>query len=71
MCLAAATSLFLMSVVNFLAQSICALLWLGEWNCLGLIKNNNIWKELASLGEIDGDKDIDLDNGWDDIIIIL
>lgn len=51
------------------SQSIRALLYLGEWSLLGLIKDDDTHRKVASLGEVDGDDDIILDNGWDDIVI--
>ncbi|KIM63482.1 hypothetical protein SCLCIDRAFT_117293 [Scleroderma citrinum Foug A] len=48
------------------AQSTCALLCLGTWSMLGLVKDSNV-KKVTELEDVEG-KDM-LADGWDKIII--
>ncbi|KAI6010338.1 hypothetical protein EDC04DRAFT_2905925 [Pisolithus marmoratus] len=45
-----------------------ALLCLGMWSELGLVKDNNVSK-VSQLQDIEGDKEPELEDGWDHIII--
>ncbi|KIM56157.1 hypothetical protein SCLCIDRAFT_42331, partial [Scleroderma citrinum Foug A] len=47
-------------------QSICALLCLGAWSKLGLVKDNNVLKVTAML-DVPGDTEMVLEDGWDTI----
>jgi hypothetical protein len=47
------------------AQTTRAILCLGIWSSMGLMKDNDI-KAVATLPEVDGDDKV-LDDGWDDI----
>ncbi|KAI6024543.1 hypothetical protein EDC04DRAFT_2573951, partial [Pisolithus marmoratus] len=46
-------------------QSVCALLCLGSWSGQGYVFTNGI--KLTSLEDIEGDKDVELAEGWDAI----
>ncbi|KIK77635.1 hypothetical protein PAXRUDRAFT_166211, partial [Paxillus rubicundulus Ve08.2h10] len=48
------------------AQSTCALLCLGIWSGLGLIKDEDI-KKVIALPDIEGDNEVNLADGWDRI----
>jgi hypothetical protein len=53
------------------AQSTRALLCLGSWSLLNLVKEDDV-RAAAMLPEIDGDKDdMDMDVGWDTICTIV
>lgn len=45
------------------AQLIHALLCLGKWSLLNLVKDVDV------LAKVNGDEDIELDNGWDRIVL--
>lgn len=45
-------------------QSIRAILCLGEWSRLGLVMDSDIMKE-ARTPAIEGDEDVELEDGWD------
>jgi hypothetical protein len=47
------------------AQTTRAILCLGIWSSMGLVKDNDI-KTVATLPDVDGDDKV-LDDGWDDI----
>lgn len=47
------------------AQTTRAILCLGIWSSMGLVKDNDI-KAVATLPDVDGDDKV-LDDGWDDI----
>jgi hypothetical protein len=49
------------------AQSTCALLCLGLWSKLNLIKNKDVLK-MTSLPDVKDDEE-ELDEGWDHVII--
>ena len=51
---------------QLLAQSTCALLCLGTWSTLGLVKDSDV-KKVTKLEDVEG-KDT-LADGWDKIII--
>lgn len=51
------------------AQSIRALLCLGEWSLYGWVKDNNVLTELALYKELEGDEDVLLETGWDAIVV--
>ncbi|RDX49753.1 hypothetical protein OH76DRAFT_1482859 [Lentinus brumalis] len=50
------------------AQSIRALLCLGEWSLLELIDDSDVEATVAKLGELEGDDEILLEDGWDKIV---
>jgi hypothetical protein len=50
------------------AQSIRAVLCLGEWSQLGLVKDSDI-KAASQTEPIDSDDDVEMDDGWDSIDI--
>ncbi|KIK32223.1 hypothetical protein CY34DRAFT_27934, partial [Suillus luteus UH-Slu-Lm8-n1] len=43
-------------------QSTCALLCLGYWSQLGLVKNEDVLA-ISNLGDVVGDKELELENG--------
>ena len=47
-------------------QSICALLCLRSWSIEGFVKNADVQK-LEPFGEIEGNEDVELAEGWDSI----
>ena len=47
------------------SQSICALMCLGSWSQLGLVRDKDIFT-VTTLGEIEGDEEA-LEEGWDAI----
>jgi hypothetical protein len=50
-------------------QSIRALLCLGAWCAIpGLIKDSDV-QAVTILPAIDGDEDVDLEAGWDSVVI--
>ena len=56
--------LLLSHIQNWLsAQSTQALLCLGSWSKLGLVKDNDVMA-VAVLADVDGDEE-EFDNGWD------
>ena len=58
--------LLLLHIRNHLSsQSICALMCLGGWSQLGLVKDKDIFA-VTTLAEIEGDEEA-LDKGWDAI----
>ena len=53
-------------------QTTCALLCLGEWSCLRLVKDADLNKvavlpDVEEDGDLDGD--IEMEDGWDAIIL--
>jgi hypothetical protein len=52
---------------QLMAQSMCALLSLGLWSKLNLIKNEDVLK-VTSLPDVKDDEE-ELDESWDHIII--
>ena len=48
------------------SQSICALLCLRSWSVAGFVKSANVQK-LEPFGEIEGNEDVELAEGWDSI----
>ncbi|KAL1937246.1 hypothetical protein VTO73DRAFT_13915 [Trametes versicolor] len=50
------------------ANSIRAILCLGEWSLLNLVKDEDISAEVKVPG-LEGEEDVELENGWDSIII--
>lgn len=50
-------------------QSIRALLCLGEWSLLNLVKDEDVLAELKATPKLDGDDDVVLDDGWDSIVL--
>lgn len=48
------------------AQSTRAILCVGAWSLLGLIKPEDS-KKVAHLDDIDGDDDVEMEEGWDRI----
>ncbi len=48
-------------------QSTCALLCLGAWSKMGLVKDEDVVLA-AKLADVDGDE-ADLDSDWDDIVL--
>ncbi len=48
-------------------QTTRSLLCLQSWSPLGLIKHSDVIVT-AKLAEIEGDDDVELEDGWDDII---
>ncbi|TFK80830.1 hypothetical protein K466DRAFT_503204, partial [Polyporus arcularius HHB13444] len=49
------------------AQSIRALLCLGEWSLLDLISDSDVEKVVDKLEELDSDEEVLLEDGWDRI----
>lgn len=47
-------------------QSTRALLCLGYWSQLGLVKNEDVLA-ISNLGDVVGDEELELENGWDQI----
>lgn len=47
-------------------QSIRAILCVGAWSVLGLIKSEDA-RKVAQLEDIEGDEDVEMDEGWDQI----
>ena len=50
------------------AQSTCALLCLGQWSKLGLVKDNDLHNVTSGEPESDQD-DVELPEGWDKITL--
>ncbi|GLB45805.1 hypothetical protein LshimejAT787_3000140 [Lyophyllum shimeji] len=50
------------------AQSTRALLCVGNWSLLGLVKDSDV-SAVSSMPDVDGDEDIELDDGWDSILL--
>lgn len=50
------------------AQSTRALLCLGLWSQLNLIKDDDV-KKVSVLPDIEGEDELDLEDGWDQILI--
>jgi hypothetical protein len=48
------------------AQSTRALIYLGDWSLLGLVKDKDILV-VTSLPEVVGDEEEELEEGWDSI----
>ena len=48
------------------SQSIRALLCLGSWSVAGFVKSADVQK-LEPFGEIEGNEDVELAEGWDSI----
>ncbi|KAI1788192.1 hypothetical protein LXA43DRAFT_895039, partial [Ganoderma leucocontextum] len=48
------------------AQSVRAILCVGSWSVLGLVKSDDA-RKVAQLEDIDGEEDIELEEGWDRI----
>ena len=48
------------------AQSTRALLCLGDWSLLGLVKNSDV-ELVAKMADVDGDseEDVEMEDGWD------
>lgn len=46
------------------AQSIRAILCLGEWSLMGLIKDSDV-EDAVKGPAVDGDADVELEDGWD------
>lgn len=50
------------------AESTRALLCLGIWSELGLVKDKDV-KKVSELEDVEGDEDIELEDGWDRIVV--
>ena len=51
------------------AQSTHALICLGKWSVLGLVKDSDI-QAVAAMKNIQGDEEVDLEDGqWDDTLL--
>nr|VWO96208.1 Homeobox domain-containing protein [Ganoderma boninense] len=48
------------------AQTTCAILCVGAWSVLGLVKPEDA-RKVAELDDIEGDEDVELEDGWDRI----
>ena len=48
------------------AQTMRALLCLGSWSLLGMVKDEDVLK-VALLNNVEGDEEVELENGWDAI----
>jgi hypothetical protein len=48
------------------AQSTRAILCLGSWSLLGMVKDEDVLK-IAVMPDVEGDEEIELDEGWDSI----
>ena len=44
----------------------CALIYLGEWSLLGLVKDKDIFA-VTVLPEVVGDEEEEIEDGWDSI----
>ena len=49
------------------AQLTQALLCLGSWSLLGLVKDTDVLA-VAVLDDVEGDEELELDDGWDSIL---
>jgi len=49
-------------------QSVCVLLCLGAWCKLGLVKDDDVLA-VAAMPDIPGDDDMELEDGWDIILL--
>ena len=52
------------------AQTTRALMCLNYWSKVGLIKDCDVLKVIRSLDSLDGDEDLDLEEGWDTIDLL-
>ncbi|KIM50612.1 hypothetical protein SCLCIDRAFT_145047 [Scleroderma citrinum Foug A] len=50
-------------------QSTRALLCLGQWSKIGLVKDDNLHKVTYGELELDGENDVELPEGWDKIAL--
>jgi hypothetical protein len=46
------------------AQTMCALLCLGSWSLIGMVKDEDMLK-VAILEDEEGEEEVELDDGWD------
>ena len=49
------------------SQSVCALLCLGSWSLMGLIKDVDV-KKIVVMDDVNRDVDVVLPDGWDAIV---
>ena len=50
------------------AQSMCALLCLGTWSQLNLVKNGDV-KTVSEMRDVKGNDEVELEDGWDCITV--
>ncbi|KIL63852.1 hypothetical protein M378DRAFT_79131, partial [Amanita muscaria Koide BX008] len=48
------------------AQTTCALLCLGDWSLLNMVKDEDV-KKVVNLEDIPGEEDFEMPDGWDSI----
>lgn len=52
---------------RLVGQTIRSLLCLGDWISAGIIKDKDIVRAVSGLPDIDGDEEVEMEEGWDKI----